>query len=92
MKKNNQMKVIDWEQRRYELAKKLLPVVLVLDNIKGTDMHSANEDMIEDCNLSWYEMIVSRTLCFVDEMLRQLKHNELNIDLNDEEYYRHIFD
>ena len=85
-------KKIDWEQRRYEMAKALLPIVLALDNLKGTDMHSANEDMIEDCNVSWDEMVASRTLNFVDEMLRQLKHKNPHIDINDEDYYKRLFD
>ena len=92
MKKKNQKKEIDWEQRRYELAKIMLPVVLVLDNIEGTLVSSANEDLIEDYTVFWEEVVVRRVFNFVDEMLRQLKHTDPGIDKRDEEHYNHLFD
>ena len=54
--KKAKKKEIDWEQRRYELAKIMLPVVLVLDNIKGTTVSGANEDLIEDYDVFWEEI------------------------------------
>ena len=90
--KKSKKKEIDWEQRRYEMAKELLPVVLVLDNMRDTDISSANESLREDCDVYWEEVVVDRTLGFVDEMLRQLKHTDPRIDKRDAEHYKHMYD
>ncbi len=89
--KKAKKKEIDWEQRRYELAKIMLPVVLVLDNIKGTTVSGANEDLLEDYGVYWEEVVVTRVFNFVDEMLRQLKHTDPDIDKRDEEHYKNLF-
>lgn len=89
--KKAKKKEIDWEQRRYELAKIMLPVVLFLDNIEGTTVSSADEDLLEDYGVYWEEVVVTRVFNFVDEMLRQLKHTDPDIDKRDEEHYKNLF-
>ena len=80
-------KIIDWEQRRYELAKSVLPTILELENQNGSKMKHANDALIEEEGFSWEEVVASRTLDFVDELLRQLKHTNPRLNKNDEDYY-----
>lgn len=54
-------KVIDWEQRRYEIAKDALAGIIAMESIPGADpRHYVDED-------------VSRAIEYADELIKHLK-------------------
>ena len=70
---------IDWEQRRYDLAKTLLPKVIELDETKETSI-SYRITIYNNEGVNWAQAIARVTLEFVDELLLRLKNNELKLD------------
>ena len=75
-------KKIDWEQRRYELAKILLPKVLELEATEGTTINELVSCYAEE-EENWPQSLASVTIQLVDELLHRLKNNELNLDRHD---------
>lgn len=57
-------KEIDWEQRRYEIAKDALAGIIAEESVPGTDpFHYIDKD-------------ASRAIAYADELIKQLKENE----------------
>ncbi len=72
-------KKTDWEQRRYEMAKTLLPKVLELEATEGTTINEL-VSCYEEYEENWIRRIAIVTLDFVDELLCKLKNEQLNLD------------
>ena len=72
-------KKIDWEQRRYEMAKTLLPKMIELNENESTTINEL-VGCVFDTEKTWARAIARLTLEYVDEMLLKLKYNELRLD------------
>ena len=64
------MEAINWEKRRYELAKAAMGAMVTNDMLLKTNAQKADE-----CHQDWKQTLSSNAIYLADEMLKQLRKN-----------------
>lgn len=65
------MESINWEQRRYELAKETMGAMVSNDILLKVLAQKGS-----DCNMDWKETLSQNAIELADEMINQLRKNK----------------